>query len=76
MTDYMVKQIDETLTYHINYGKHQSDRYIKKMDKLAMFESGTLSQKVSSLLNKYYKKVDVENLNEAITRLKIRNGDV
>ncbi len=78
MNDYLVSQVEDALTYHINYGKHASETYLKKMDMLAFGEKGpTQSEKLSQLLNKYYKQANVKNLTEAIKNLKERleNGN-
>ena len=66
-----VKQIEEALKLHTDYkGKPSNGNYLKKMDVLAMNYKGSLSQKVSGLLNDYYRHVGVKNLDEALKRLK------
>ena len=67
----LVTQIEEALKLHINYTGHSSGgRYLQIMDRLAWNYSGAPAQKVSALLEDYFKFVGAANLTEAISRLK------
>jgi hypothetical protein len=70
-----IKEIERALTYHSNYNGDTTDRYLAIMDRLAGCYSGSKSQKVSKLLDDYYKAVGVESLSEAIARLKKIRGE-
>ena len=66
-----IKKIEQALRLHINYaGKPSGGKYNKIMDRLAYGYSGAPGIKVSKLLNDYYKKVNVSNLDEALDRLR------
>lgn len=66
-----IENVENALRLHINYlGKPSNGRYLKAMDELAVGYSGSLSQKVSKLLDDYYKEVGVLNLDEALLRLR------
>jgi aminoglycoside phosphotransferase len=70
MTKDTILKIDETLRLHINYKGVSSDgKYLLVMDKLAAGYSGSKGEKVSALLDDYFKEVGVKNLNEALQRL-------
>lgn len=64
-------EIEKALRLHINYvNKPSNGKYLEIMDKQAIGYSGPPSVKVSKLLNDYYKKVNVSNLDEALNRLR------
>lgn len=66
-----LQQIEKALTLHSDYeGTPGKGNYLKKMDLLAANYTGSLSQKVSKLLDDYYNHVGVKNLDEALERLK------
>lgn len=66
-----IPKIEEALRLHINYvGKSSGGKYLKIMDEAAFSYSGAPGIKVSKLLNDYYKKVNVSNLDEALSRLR------
>lgn len=66
-----IEKVEAALRLHCNYlGKYSCRRYLKAMDELAAGYSGSLSEKVSKLLDDYYKKVGVLDLNEALLRLR------
>jgi len=66
-----IPKIEEALRLHINYvGKSSNGKYLKIMDREAFSYSGAPGIKVSKLLNDYYKKVGVTNLDEALSRLR------
>lgn len=68
-----IKEIEEALKLHINYSGHPSGgRYLQIMDRLACNYKGAPAFKVSSLLDDYFKSVDVVNLKQAIDRLKLK----
>ena len=75
MNDGTIKRIEEAIPYHINYIRNLTGQYLKRMDILAIGYSGSKSEKISSLLNIYYKVVGVSSLGEAITRLKRLNNE-
>ena len=64
-------EIEQALKLHINYiGKPSNGKYLKIMDREASRYSGAPGIKVSKLLDDYYKKVNVSNLDEALSRLR------
>jgi hypothetical protein len=64
-------EIEKALRLHINYvGKSSNGKYLNIMDWLASGYTGSKGQKVSKLLNDYYKLVGVSNLEEALDRLR------
>lgn len=66
-----IPKIEEALRLHINYvGKSSGGKYLKIMDRKASVYSGAPGIKVSKLLDDYYKKVNVSNLDEALSRLR------
>lgn len=66
-----ITEIEKALRLHINYlGKSNQGRYLKIMDREASVYSGAPGIKVSKLLNDYFKKVNVSNLDEALSRLR------
>lgn len=66
-----IERIEEALRLHINYkGIPSSGRYLAIMDSMTYSYSGAPGIKVSKLLNDYYKKVGVSNLDEALQRLR------
>ena len=66
-----IPKIEEALRLHINYvGKPSGGKYLKIMDREASVYSGAPGIKVSKLLDDYYKKVGVTNLDEALSRLR------
>ena len=75
MNDGTIKRIEEAIPYHINYTGNLTGQYLKRMNILAIGYSGSKSEKISSLLNIYYKVVGVSSLGEAITRLKRLNNE-
>ena len=71
MTDNTILEIEKALRLHINYkGQTNGGRYLSIMDKLAFSYSGSKGEKVSSLLSDYYKEVGVNNLEQALERLR------
>ena len=44
-------------------------KYLRMMDSLSFNYTGASSQKISGLLDDYFKEVQVQNLSEAIARL-------
>ena len=71
-----LQAIENALRLHINYrGISSNGEYLRVMDSLAAWGySGSLSKKLSNMLNDYYKQVGVEDLGSALERL--RNKDV
>ncbi len=69
-----IKEIERAITYHISYDGGTTGRYLKIMDRLAAGYSGSLSQKICSLLDNYFKAVGVDGLDEAIDRLRKINN--
>ena len=66
-----INKIEQALRLHIDYkGKPSNGEYLEIMDKEAILYSGSLGEKVSKLLNDYYKKVNVSNLDEALEILR------
>ena len=66
-----VIEIEKALRLHINYvGKSSGGKYTKIMDREASRYSGAPGIKVCKLLDDYYKKVGVTNLDEALNRLR------
>ena len=66
-----IPEIEKALRLHINYvGKPSGGKYLKIMDREASAYSGAPGIKVSKLLDDYYKKVNVSNLDEALSRLR------
>ena len=64
-----IPKIEEALRLHINYvGKSSVGKYLKIMEEVAFSYSGAPGIKVCKLINDYYKKVGVTNLNEALSR--------
>ena len=70
MTPETIKEIDETLKLHSLYSGTYTKKYLKRMDALAINESGAPGLRLSKLLNKYYKAIGVENIQEAFDRLR------
>ena len=71
MNDLTITEIEKALKLHINYkGISSGGKYLKIMDRLAFHYSGAKGQKVSKLLEDYYKVVNVSNLEEALQRLR------
>lgn len=67
-----IDKIEKALRAHTNYKGKKSfccGSYLNIMDRLAYSYPGTLSEKVSNLLDDYFKKVNVSNLSEAFERL-------
>lgn len=70
-----ITEIEKALRLHINYiGKPSNGKYLKIMDREAYSYSGSPAIKVSKLLNDYFKKVGVTNLDEALNRLRNIDG--
>ena len=66
-----ITQIEKALRLHINYvGKPSNGKYLKIMDFEASRYTGAPGIKVSKLLDDYFKKVNVSNLDEALSRLR------
>lgn len=66
-----VLEIEKALRLHINYkGIPSNGKYLKIMDKLAWCYSGSPAEKVSRLCDEYYEIVGVNNLDEALERLR------
>lgn len=66
-----IERIEEALRLHINYkGIPSNGRYLTIMDSMTYSYSGAPGIKVSKLLDDYYKKVGVSNLDEALQRLR------
>ena len=71
MTKATIKEIEKALRLHINYkGISSGGEYLRIMDRLACCYSGAPAQKVSKLLDDYFKEVNVSNLNESLERLR------
>ena len=66
-----IAKIGNALKYHSNYNGDCSGRYLELIDKLTYNYTGAPGIRVSKLLDDYFKKVNVSNLQEAINRLKI-----
>lgn len=66
-----IKLIEEALQHHLNYNNPNrvNGKYLRMMDSLSFNYTGHLSQKISGLLDDYFKEVQVQNLSEAIARL-------
>lgn len=74
-----IQRIEKALTLHLNYRMRLDAKginepkprgsYLNTMDMLAWHYSGSKSQKVSKLLDEYYKAVNVVDLDAAIERL-------
>ena len=66
-----INEIERALRLHLNYqGKCSNGKYLEIMDRQAIGYRGAPGIKVSKLLDDYYKKVDVSNLDEALNRLR------
>lgn len=66
-----IPEIEQALRLHINYvGKSSNGKYLEIMNREAFSYSGAPGIKVSKLLDDYYKKVGVTNLDEALNRLR------
>ena len=72
LSDEIIREIEEAIPHHINYNNPNriNGRYLKIMDRLAISYTGAPGIRVSKLLDDYYKVVGVNNLDEAINRLK------
>ena len=67
-----IEAIESALRLHFDYrGISSNGRYLKEMDALASWGyNGSLSQKLSNMLNDYYKQIGVNDLNSALDRLR------
>mgnify|MGYP003625898470 CR=1 FL=1 len=66
-----IERIEQALRLHINYvGKPSNGRYLEIMDSEACCYNGAPGIKISKLLDDYYKQVNVENLTEALDKLR------
>ena len=66
-----IKLVEEALHHHLNYNNPNrvNGKYLRMMDSLSFNYTGAPSQKISGLLDDYFKEVQVQNLSEAIARL-------
>lgn len=70
MTKKTIQEIEKTLRLHINFnGVPSGNKYLKLMDRLSYSYEGTPSIRLSSLLNDYFKIINVSDLDEALERL-------
>lgn len=66
-----IQKIEKALRLHINYkGVPSNGKYLEIMDSMTYPYSGAPAIKVSKLLNDYFKKIGVSNLDEALKRLR------
>lgn len=66
-----IQRVEEALRLHLNYrGVSSQGKYITMMDSMSHNYSGAPGIRVSKLLDDYYKKVGVSNLDEALERLR------
>lgn len=71
MNSLIIAQIDRALKLRRDYkGIPNRGEYLQIMDRLAYGYRGAPAQKVSSLLDDYFKEVGVSNLKEALQRLR------
>ena len=66
-----IKLVEEALQHYLNYNNPNrvNGKYLRMMDSLSFNYTGASSQKISGLLDDYFKEVQVQNLSEAIARL-------
>ena len=66
-----IKLVEEALQHHLNYNNPNrvNGKYLRMMDSLSFNYTGAPAQKISGLLDDYFKEVQVQNLSEAIIRL-------
>ena len=66
-----IKLVEEALQHHLNYNNPNrvNSKYLRMMESLSFNYAGASAQKISGLLDDYFKEVQVQNLSEAITRL-------
>ena len=59
------------LQHHLNYNNPNrvNGKYLRMMESLSFNYTGAPAQKISGLLDDYFKEVQVQNLAEAIVRL-------
>ena len=70
-SDETIEKIECNLKLHFNYdGKSSGGKYLREMDKLTYNYSGARGLALSNMLNDYYKQVGVQNLGEALERLR------
>ena len=68
-----IKKIESNLKLHINYaGRPSGGKYTREMDKLTVNYSGPSGIALSNMLDDYYNQVGVKNLEEALSRLRIK----
>ena len=68
-----IKKIESNLKLHINYeGRPSGGKYTREMDKLTFNYSGPPGIALSNMLDDYYNQVGVKNLEEALSRLRIK----
>lgn len=66
-----IQRIEEALRLHVNYkGISSNGKYLDMMDSMAYNYSGAPAIRLSKMLDDYYKKVGVSNLDEALQRLR------
>jgi hypothetical protein len=71
-----ISEIEDALKLHINYkGLSSHGKYLKKMDNITL-RLGYVGPKgiaLSSMLNDYFKQIGVDNLEQALSRLRTQN---
>jgi len=66
-----IERIEEALRLHINYkGIPSNGKYLEIMDSMTYMYSGAPGIRLSKMLDDYFKKVNVSNLDEALQRLR------
>ena len=71
LTNKEIEQIETNLKLHVDYsGKCSNGLYLHNMDKLTIKYKGARGVALSSMLNDYYKQIGVDNLKQALKRLK------
>ena len=72
-----IEKIESALKLHVNYkGISSNGKYLREMDKLTYIYNykGARGLALSNMLNDYYKIVGVSNLDQALKRLREKEG--
>ena len=67
-----IARIEVALKHHKDYNNNHSifSKYFDILDPLAAIYEGAISEKISKLLDDYFINVGVDNLQEALNRLR------
>ena len=66
-----INKIESVLRLHSNYtGKSSGGEYLRQMDRLTVNYAGPRGIALSAMLEDYYKQVGVNNLYQALNRLR------